>query len=297
MVVQGERPDNTRPDIDAARARLDEQQPQLRYRFRLLDAEDTAENLSLSLALGDPAALVLGIAPATAVFTIVSTILYRDLPFADPDRIVEIASSLGGSARPNGGVSYLDLQDWRAEARSFDGLGAAIEVTMNLADDLASPERSSGAFVSANAFDLIGERPILGRGFMAADDRPGAGPVVMLGERIWRERFGADATAIGRTIRVNGVPSTIVGVMRTRTSAPRSTARSFRAVGLTGAEAIPGPAGLSTSSQSPPTMSAASAVARSGRPSPHSATSAAPSRSASESAPAPPLSTPTPPCS
>lgn len=160
-------------------------------------------------------ALVLGIAPATAVFTIVSTILYRDLPFADPERIVEIASSLGGSARPNGGVSYLDLQDWRAEARSFDGLGAAIEVTMNLADDLASPERSSGAFLSANAFDLIGERPILGRGFMAADDRPGALPVVVLGERIWRERYGADATAIGRTIRVNGVPSTIVGVMRT----------------------------------------------------------------------------------
>ena len=159
-------------------------------------------------------ALSLGIAASNTVFTIVSTILYRDLPFADPARIVAIGVATGGSPRPNAGVSYPDLEDWRAAARSSDGLGAALESTMNIADERGAAERLDGAFITANAFALIGERPIAGRGFVAADDRPGAPPVVVLGEWAWRTRYAGDAGVIGRTIRVNGVPATIIGVMR-----------------------------------------------------------------------------------
>lgn len=175
---------------------LDDLARDARYGVRML-LKDRWVTLTAAIALA------LGIAPATTVFTIVSTVLYPDLPFAEPERTVEI-----------GDVSYPDLQDWRREARSFDGLAVASEATMNLADDTGTPERLTGAFLSANAFDLIGERPILGRSFIPADEREDAPPVVVLGQRIWRERYGADPAVIGRTIRINGVPSTVVGVMR-----------------------------------------------------------------------------------
>jgi putative ABC transport system permease protein len=179
----------------------------VRYGMRML-VKDRWVTLTAAIALA------LGIAATNTVFTIVSTILFRDLPFADPDRIVAIGMSIGGSPRPNAGVSYPDLEDWRGAARSFDGLGAVLESTMNIADERGAAERLDGAFISANAFALIGERPIAGRSFVAADDRAGAPPVVVLGETTWRNRYAGDAGVIGRTVRVNGVPATVIGVMR-----------------------------------------------------------------------------------
>lgn len=158
-------------------------------------------------------ALALGIAANNTVFALVNGLLLRDLPFADPDRVMTISSSVGGAGRANAGISYLDLQDWAAAQRTFDGLGAVTETSMNLADDGATPERFVGAYVSANAFTIIGRRPVRGRGFDAADDRPGATPAVVLGDVIWRTRYRADPSVIGRTIRINGVPATVIGVM------------------------------------------------------------------------------------
>ena len=157
-------------------------------------------------------ALSLGIAANNTVFVLMNGLLLRDLPFADPDRIVTIGTSVGGANRPNAGVSYLDLQDWVAAQRTFDGLAAITETTMNVADE-GAPERFTGAFVSANAFSLIGHAPALGRGFDPRDDRPGAAPVVILSDALWRTRYKGDRAVIGRTIRVNGVPSTVIGVM------------------------------------------------------------------------------------
>ena len=159
-------------------------------------------------------ALALGMAATTFVVTIANTVLYRDLPFTDPDRVVGVGMSVGGSAAANAGLSYQDLLDYRAASRSFTALAAATETTMNVADDDAAPERVPGAYLSANSFDLIGETPVLGRSFTAADDRPGATPVALLGESIWRTRYRSDPATIGRTIRVNGVPSVVIGVMR-----------------------------------------------------------------------------------
>ena len=102
--------------------------------------------------------LSLGIAANNTVFVLTNGLLLRDLPFADPDRIVTIGMSVGGSSRPNAGISYLDLQDWSASQRTFDGLAGILETTMNVADE-GAPERFTGAFVSANAFSLIGHAP------------------------------------------------------------------------------------------------------------------------------------------
>ena len=158
-------------------------------------------------------ALSLGIAANSTVFALINGLLLRDLPFADPDRIVTIGTSLRGADRPNAGVSHLDLQDWSAAQRTFDGLAAVTETTMNVADERETPERFTGAYVSANAFGLIGHAPAIGRGFDQRDDLPGAVPVVILGDAVWRTRYQSDRTVIGRTIRVNGMPSTVIGVM------------------------------------------------------------------------------------
>ena len=154
--------------------------------------------------------LSLGIAANNTVFVLVNGLLLRDLPFADPDRIVTIGTSVGGGRT---GISYRDLQDWSPAQRTLDGLAAANETTMNVSDESRAPERTVGSYISANAFDLIGHVPEIGRGFDARDDRPGAAGVVLLSDALWRNRYGADRAVIGQTIRVNGVSAIVIGVM------------------------------------------------------------------------------------
>jgi putative ABC transport system permease protein len=158
-------------------------------------------------------ALAIGIAANNTVFTIVNAILLRDLPFDTPDRIVAIGTRVGNVRTLNAGVSYADFQDWRAATQTFEGLGAMRETTMNVGDERVAPERFIGSYISANAFGLVRQQPILGRDFFPDDDRPGAVPVVILGHSLWRNRYGSDPNVLGRTIRVNGVPSVVIGVM------------------------------------------------------------------------------------
>jgi putative ABC transport system permease protein len=158
-------------------------------------------------------ALAIGIAANNTVFTIVNAILLRDLPFDEPDRIVAIGTRAGNVRTLNAGVSYADFQDWRAASQTFEGLGAMRETTMNVGDERIGPERFVGSYISANAFGLVRQRPMLGRDFLSDDDRRGAVPVVIIGHSLWRNRYGSDPTVLGRTIRVNGVPSVVIGVM------------------------------------------------------------------------------------
>jgi putative ABC transport system permease protein len=158
--------------------------------------------------------LALGIAVNMMVFTLVNGALLRDLPFADPDRIVEIrVFHRDRPQQPTAGASYLDVLDWQSAATTFDGIGAADEQTMNVSEDGRPAERFEGAFVSGHGFALIGARPLLGRDFRPDDDRPGATPVVMLGYHVWQSRYGSDPAVVGRTIRVNGVAAAVIGVM------------------------------------------------------------------------------------
>jgi predicted permease len=146
--------------------------------------------------------LACGIAVTNTAFTLVNGVLLRDMPFVDPDRVVEL-----------GDASYRELQDWHAAAGTFEGIAGALEQPVNVSEDSIAAERQRGAYVSAHAFTLLGARPILGRPFRAADDRADAVPVVILGHTLWRTRYRSSADVLGRTIRVNGVPSTVVGVM------------------------------------------------------------------------------------
>ena len=156
-------------------------------------------------------ALALGVGVNTTVFTVINGWNLRDLPVDEPGRLMHLGTrDAQGRTR---GVSYLDFLDWRDGSRAFTGLAAYADTSMNLGVEGHPADHLAGCFISANAFSALRERPIVGRDFRPEDDRLGAAPVIIIGHGVWTERFGADPSAIGRTIRVNGAPATIIGVM------------------------------------------------------------------------------------
>ena len=156
-------------------------------------------------------ALALGVGVNTTVFTVINGWNLRDLPVDEPGRVMHLGTR-DAQGRPRG-VSYPDFLDWRDGLRAFTGLAAYADTSMILGVEGRPADHLAGCFVSANAFSALRERPIVGRDFRPEDDRPGAAPVIIIGHGVWTERLGADPSAIGRTIRVNGAPATIVGVM------------------------------------------------------------------------------------
>lgn len=116
--------------------------------------------------------------------------------------------------------SYADVQDLQPSGKSLVGIAAYTGGPAAIGDDRHAPERVHGVHISAAAFGLIGERPILGRDFQSDDDRPGAPGVVILSSTVWRSRYDADPGLIGRTIRINSVPATVIGIMPDRFKFP-----------------------------------------------------------------------------
>ena len=156
-------------------------------------------------------ALAMGVANATFISTY--SALWRDFPFERPDRVA-IMRTVDGRGR-EAGLSYPDFEDWRRDARVFDGPAAAFAITtISLGRDGATPEQFDGLYVSAATFSVLRVKPRLGRDFSAADDRPGAEPVAIISSNIWKSRYAASRDVVGRTITVNGaMPATIIGVM------------------------------------------------------------------------------------
>ena len=156
-------------------------------------------------------ALALGIGVTSMVVTIINGYNLRGLPVEDPERVLYVGTrDLSGRDR---GVSYPDYREWRA-APSFASMGAFAGAMLTIGDKGLAPESLDGAYVSQEAFTILGETPTLGRGFLPDDDRAGAPPVVILGHRLWATRYGADRSVIGRSVTINGDPTTVVGVMR-----------------------------------------------------------------------------------
>ena len=153
----------------------------------------------------------MGVANTTFIATYAN--LLRDLPFERPNRVA-IAWTLDGQGR-EGGVSYPDFEDWRRDARVFDGRAAAFTSgTVSLSRDGALPEQLDGLYVSADTFAVLRVKPVIGRDFSAADDRPGAEAVAIIASNIWKARYGASRDVLGRKVSVNGAtPATIIGVM------------------------------------------------------------------------------------
>jgi putative ABC transport system permease protein len=178
------------------------------YAFRTLRrAPGLAATAVLSLGLG--------IAATTAVFSFVNALQFKSLPFAHPESLVDIeeTSTTELCAGCAVGTSYPTLVDWQSRAHSFVSIGAYEETRMVISGAGGDPERVPGCFVSAGLFPTLGMQPVLGRAFGTDDDRAGAEPVALLSETLWRRRFGGDPGVLGKTMKVNGVSHTIVGVM------------------------------------------------------------------------------------
>ena len=158
-------------------------------------------------------ALALGLGLVTAMFSIVYGVALRGLPFADPERILHLASSHPSRGQQRLEVDFHDFLDWRARQVSFEGLAGHSQGTVNLSGDGAAPERFEGAFVSVDLFELLRVRPLLGRGFLPGEDSSQAPPVVVLSYGVWHTRYQGDPKVLGRPVRINGEPGTIVGVM------------------------------------------------------------------------------------
>ena len=158
--------------------------------------------------------LVIGIGTTTAVFSVFHAVVLRPLPFPEQERLVDVAewSATELCAGCAVGMSQPTLADMQPRLTSFDGIAAYSEGAMNLAGGDA-PERVSAALVTTNFFTTLGVQPLHGRAFDAGDGRPGAADVVVLSERLFRRRFGGDPAIIGRSVRLNGRPITVVGVM------------------------------------------------------------------------------------
>jgi predicted permease len=156
-------------------------------------------------------ALALGIGVNTTVFTFANAVVLRGLPFADPDSIISISMT---DARGRFlGVSRLDLDDYRDGAPSFSHLAALTGASLNVSEQGRPAEQYLGTYESASFFEVIGQRPQLGRDFAPADDVAGAEPVVILSDSVWKSRYAADRGVLGRTIKINDRVCTIIGVM------------------------------------------------------------------------------------
>ena len=156
-------------------------------------------------------ALALGIGANTAVFTLVNVVLLQGLPFERADRIVALGMQ---DSRPrNFGVSSQDFEDWRRAERTIPALSAAFGANLAFSGDDRAPEQYTGVYMSATGFAITGSRPIIGRLFTAEDDRVGAPGVVVLGNDLWKNRYGSDPSVLGRKVRVQALDVTIVGVM------------------------------------------------------------------------------------
>ncbi len=182
-----------------------------RYLFDVRSSWRTLRR-SPGLALSAVAALAMGIGFTTIIFSIVHGAT-RDLPFAEPEQLVALSRTAPRTGALDLGASPFDLVAWQDQQRSFEGLAAFVSQSVNFGGDERRPERYAATFVTPNTFRLLGEGPALGRDFVAADAAPGAPPVAILSHDVWRNRFGADTAALGRVVRVDGSPRTVVGVM------------------------------------------------------------------------------------
>jgi putative ABC transport system permease protein len=150
--------------------------------------------------------LALGIGANTAIFSVVSGVLLQPLPFAEPDRLVQLNET--DPRNGAGAVSYADLQDWRKQNTSFAAMIPYGNVSKNL-ENVADPERIATVWAGRGLFRMLGVEPIAGRTFR--DDDPLN--VVVIGAGFWKRRFGGDPALMGRTIALDGESFTVIGVM------------------------------------------------------------------------------------
>jgi predicted permease len=181
----------------------------LRIGFRVLAKERSFCALAVFV-------LALGIAAVTTQFSVVNGVMLRGFSFPNADRLMSVNFIDPTSATPfgdNGRVLSMDFEEFKPEQKSFERVaayisGSTVNVTVN-----GTPQRYIGAYVTEDFLRILGVQPMLGRDFRAEDNKPGAEKVALISHNLWQRDFGSDSGIVGRSVRVNGAPAVIVGVM------------------------------------------------------------------------------------
>jgi putative ABC transport system permease protein len=164
--------------------------------------------------------LAVGIGANTAMFSIVNGVLLEGLPFRDPGRIVDL-NEVERAERNRGAVAPATFADWQRLSTTIESMAAYRSRTFNVDLTNGEPERLPGAMTSSTFFDVLGVAPILGRQFTRDDAAPGKGQNVVLSYGFWQRRFGGSPDAVNQTVRLNGTPYTVVGVMPVTVNFPQ----------------------------------------------------------------------------
>ncbi|MGH7506457.1 MAG: ABC transporter permease, partial [Longimicrobiales bacterium] len=164
-------------------------------------------------ALVAASTLALGIGANTAMFSVADAVVFRSLPHREPERLAMVWREIPALNWTRGPNSYPKYADLREQTRGFEDLAAFTNVAPVTVDAGGTPERVSRSQVSANLLAVLGNGALVGRTLVETDDAPGAELVVVVSEAYWRTRLGGAADALGRTIRVEGEPHVVVGVM------------------------------------------------------------------------------------
>ena len=185
---------------------------EIRYSFRALL---TRPLLTLTVAT----TLALGLGANAAIFNLIDRMVLRPYPLEDPDSVVLLSETAPDQEFKKEAVSPANFFDWRAEARTLDFLSGSVWWDANLVDR-GNPERLPGFRVTSGFFEALSVRPALGRTFIRDDETFGRHHVVIVSDALWKRRFDADPSVIGRAILVDGEPHQIIGVMPPRFAFP-----------------------------------------------------------------------------
>jgi len=159
------------------------------------------------------ATLALGIGLNTMIFTLVNAALFKPVPLPGGERLVAIGNQKLAQNSDGIGTSYNDFLEYRKQSSSFEAVEAATGEQAIVSEQGNPPQAFDMNRVSSGIFDMLRIRPTLGRGFLPADDKPGAEPVVLLGYGVWKDRYSSSRSVLGHQVRVNEKPATIIGVM------------------------------------------------------------------------------------
>ena len=177
----------------------------IRFGFRTLVRSPVTSAVAL-------VTLALGIGGNTAIFSVVNSLLLKPLPFPEPDEIVLVMESNPARGFPRQSVAPPNFDDWRRQNRVFEAMTAISERRLNLTGG-ERPETVQGTRVSPDFFRVLGVQPLLGRGFLPDEDRPGAPPIAVLSRKLWQRRFGSDPGILNRQVLIDGESTTVVGIM------------------------------------------------------------------------------------
>jgi predicted permease len=155
--------------------------------------------------------VAIAIAANSTIFTVVNAVMIRSLPFGEPNRILQVAEKNDKLNLPSFGASVLNFLNWRGQAKSFEQLAGMGFATMTVTGN-GDPEQLTGNRISPALIPALGITPVAGRAFAADEEKPNGASVAMIGEGLWKRRFGGDPNLVGRTIPIDGTPTTIVGI-------------------------------------------------------------------------------------